>query len=85
MGEEYFGFGIYSGRLADVIYTSHRESPAGHAGTRRGRAMLQWVSEGEFKSGAGTVGGTEGRRKVGHGLSVARTYSPLLFSGDRAA
>lgn len=34
------------------------------------------VGEGEFKSGAGTVGGTEGRRKV------ALTFSPFpLFRG----
>lgn len=40
------------------------------------------MGEGEFKSGAGTVGGAEGRRKVGHGLSVAPTFSSFpLFRG----
>lgn len=43
------------------------------------------VGEGEFKNGAGTVGGAEGRRKVGHGISVAQTFSLFLFSGERAA
>lgn len=50
-----------------------------------GEDEADYSGRGEFKNGAGTVGGAEGRRKVGHGLSVAQTFSLFLFSGERAA
>lgn len=69
-------------------YTSHRGISCGNRGGEEediqeaGEEEADYSGWGEFKSGAGTVEGAEGRRKVGHGLSVAPTFSSFpLFRG----